>query len=334
MIKQLLSSPHLHGGNRSQRIMLLVMLACLPGLAAQTYWFGYGTMINIIWAVGLGIALEAGVMHLRQRPIKPAISDGSVILTCVLLGLALPPHASWWLVGVGVLFAVVFAKHLYGGLGNNPFNPAMVGYALLLIAFPAAMTVWASPEQQLTFNQQWQWFWSQQGTIDGYTQATPLDAYKHLQGSTIHELRANNPGVIAYEQASWWISMAYLAGGLMLLALRVFTWHAPVAMLTSLGLLALLFGTGEPDLYASPTQHLTLGASLFAAFFIITDPVTSATSRRGKLIFGAGIGMLIYIIRTWGSYPDAVAFAVLLMNLSAPLIDQYTQPKVYGSNKN
>lgn len=333
MLNQLLSSPHLHGGNRTQRIMILVIVACVPGLIAQTLWFGYGSIINVVWAIALGLALEASIMKLRKRPIKPAISDGSVILTCLLLGLALPPHASWWLVSIGVLFAVIFAKHLYGGLGNNPFNPAMVGYALLLIAFPAAMTVWGNPEQQLSFSQQWQWFWSQDSNIDAYTQATPLDAYKHLQGSTINEMRSANPGVMAYEQASWWINMAYLAGGLALLALGVFTWHAPVAMLVSLTVLAFLFGTGEPDLYASPMQHLTLGATMFAAFFIITDPVTSATSRQGKLIFGAGIGILIYIIRTWGSYPDAVAFAVLLLNLSAPFIDQYTQPKVYGSNK-
>ena len=326
----LFSSPHLHAGNRSQQLMLLVIAATLPGLAAQVYWFGYGTLFNVVWAILVGLVLEAGVLKLRQRPVGFFLKDGSVIVTSLLLALALPPLAPWWLVTVATVFAVLFAKHLYGGLGNNPFNPAMAGYAICLIAFPASMTMWTSPDNYFDFAGQWLWFWTEQGNVDAITQATPLDAMKHLQGSTIDEMLSANPAVVNYADAMLWVNLAYLAGGLTLLALRVFTWHAPVAMLASLGVCALLFGTGEPDLYASLSDHLFLGATMLAAFFIITDPVTSATSRQGKLIFGAGIGALVYVIRTWGAYPDAFAFAVLLMNLCAPLIDQYTKPKAYG----
>ena len=324
------SSPHLHGGNRSQKIMLLVIIAALPGILTQLYWFGYGTLFNIIWATLLGLLMEAGVMILRRRPVGFFLKDGSVVVTTLLLALALPPMSPWWLVTTATLFAVIFGKHIYGGLGNNPFNPAMLGYAICLISFPVSMTVWTAAGQYLNLADQWLWFWTEQGQIDAITQATPLDVIKHLSGATIGEMWAANPDVVAYKAAMLWINIAYLVGGIALLFLKVFTWHAPVAMLAGLAVMAFLFGAGEPDLYASASDHLFLGATMLGAFFIITDPVSSATSRNGKLIFGAGIGILTYIIRTWGNYPDAVAFAVLLMNLAAPLIDQYTRPKAYG----
>jgi electron transport complex protein RnfD len=331
-----LSSPHHHSLNRTSRLMMWVLLATVPGLLAQSYWFGYGTVINLIWACALAVTFEALVLWLRKRPIKPFISDGSALVTAFLLALALPPFSPWWLTLVAVLFAIVFAKHLYGGLGNNPFNPAMVGYALCLIAFPVSMTQWAGTENTLNLAQQWQWFWTEtlSGGIDGYTQATPLDLMRHTKGLTLGELAATNPVLGLGLSASAWINAAYLVGGLGLLALRIFTWHAPVAMLASLGLCAGLFHMGEPDLYPSASQHLFSGATMLAAFFIVTDPVTSATSRKGKLIFGAGVGLLVFIIRSYGAYPDAFAFAILLMNLAAPLIDTYTQPKAYGHQGN
>ena len=331
-----LSSPHHHSLNRTSRLMMWVLLATVPGLLAQSYWFGYGTVINLIWACVLALSFEALVLRLRKRPITPFISDGSALVTAFLLALALPPFSPWWLTFVAVLFAIVFAKHLYGGLGNNPFNPAMVGYALCLIAFPVSMTQWAGTESTLNLAQQWQWFWTEtmSGGIDGYTQATPLDLMRHPKGLTLDELAATNPLLGLGLTASAWINAAYLVGGLGLLALRIFTWHAPVAMLASLGLCSGLFHMGEPDLYPSASQHLFSGATMLAAFFIVTDPVTSATSRKGKLIFGASVGLLVFIIRSYGAYPDAFAFAIILMNLAAPLIDTYTQPKAYGHQGN
>jgi electron transport complex protein RnfD len=327
-----LSSPHHHNLSKTSRLMMWVLLATLPGLAVQSYFYGYGTLINLLWASALALGFEALILGLRRRPITPYLTDGSALVTAFLLALALPPFSPWWLTLVAVLFSIVFAKHLYGGLGNNPFNPAMVGYALCLIAFPVSMTQWAGTETTLTFGQQWHWFWleSVNGGIDAWTRATPLDLMRHTKGLTLNEVASSNPQLGLGLAASMWINLAYLLGGLCLLAIRVFTWHAPVAMLASLGFCAGLFHMGEPDLYPSASQQLLTGATMLSAFFIVTDPVTGATSRKGKLVFGAGVGILVFIIRSYGSYPDAFAFAILLMNLSAPLIDTYTKPKAYG----
>ena len=328
-----LSSPHHHNLSKTSRLMMWVLLATLPGLAVQSYFYGYGTLINLLWASALALGFEALILGLRRRPITPYLTDGSALVTAFLLALALPPFSPWWLTLVAVLFSIVFAKHLYGGLGNNPFNPAMVGYALCLIAFPVSMTQWAGTESTLTFGQQWHWFWleSVNGGIDAWTRATPLDLMRHTKGLTLNEVASSNPQLGLGLAASMWINLAYLLGGLCLLSIRVFTWHAPVAMLASLGLCAGLFHMGEPDLYPSASQQLLTGATMLSAFFIVTDPVTGATSRKGKLVFGAGVGILVFIIRSYGSYPDAFAFAILLMNLSAPLIDTYTKPKAYGN---
>ena len=327
-----LSSPHHHSLSKTSRLMVWVLLATLPGLAVQSYFYGYGTLINLLWASFLALGFEAIVIGLRRRPIMPYLTDGSALVTAFLIALALPPFSPWWLTLVAVLFSIIFAKHLYGGLGNNPFNPAMVGYALCLIAFPVSMTQWAGTEATLTFGQQWQWFWleSVTGGIDSWTRATPLDLMRRTNGLTLTEVASSNPQLGLGLVASMWINLAYLLGGLILLATRVFTWHAPVAMLAGLGFCAGLFHMGEPDLYPSASQHLLTGATMLSAFFIVTDPVSGATSRKGKLVFGVGVGILVFIIRSFGSYPDAFAFAILLMNLSAPLIDTYTQPKAYG----
>jgi len=309
-----------------------VLLATLPGLAVQSYFYGYGTLINLVWASGLALGLEALVLGLRRRPIMIFLTDGSALVTAFLIALALPPFSPWWLTLIAVLFSIVFAKHLYGGLGNNPFNPAMVGYAICLIAFPVSMTQWPAIEQTLSFGQQWQWFWMESidGGIDAWTGATALDLMRHTNGLTLNEVALDNPQLGLSLSVSMWVNLAYLAGGIGLLAINAFTWHAPIAMLASLGFCAGLFHMGEPDLYPSASQHLLTGATMFSAFFIVTDPVSGATSRKGKVVFGIGVGILVFIIRTFGSYPDAFAFAILLMNLSAPLIDTYTRPKAYG----
>jgi len=327
-----LSSPHHHSLSKTSRLMAWVLLATLPGLAVQSYFYGYGTIINLVWASGLALGLEALVLGLRRRPIMIFLTDGSALVTAFLIALALPPFSPWWLTLIAVLFSIVFAKHLYGGLGNNPFNPAMVGYAICLIAFPVSMTQWPAIEQTLSFGQQWQWFWMESidGGIDAWTGATALDLMRHTNGLTLNEVALDNPQLGLSLSVSMWVNLAYLAGGIGLLAINAFTWHAPIAMLASLGFCAGLFHMGEPDLYPSASQHLLTGATMFSAFFIVTDPVSGATSRKGKVVFGIGVGILVFIIRTFGSYPDAFAFAILLMNLSAPLIDTYTRPKAYG----
>ena len=295
-----LSSPHHHSLSKTSRLMAWVLLATLPGLAVQSYFYGYGTLINLVWASGLALGLEALVLGLRRRPIMIFLTDGSALVTAFLIALALPPFSPWWLTLIAVLFSIVFAKHLYGGLGNNPFNPAMVGYAICLIAFPVSMTQWPAIEQTLNFGQQWQWFWMESidGGIDAWTGATALDLMRHTNGLTLNEVALDNPQLGLSLSVSMWVNLAYLAGGIGLLAINAFTWHAPIAMLASLGFCAGLFHMGEPDLYPSASQHLLTGATMFSAFFIVTDPVSGATSRKGKVVFGIGVGILVFIFRT------------------------------------
>ena len=348
-----ITSPHTHGGNSTSRIMMLVILATLPGIAALTYFFGWGNLINIVLASVTALTCEAIILKIRKRPIGFFLKDNSALLTAVLLGIALPPLAPWWVTVVAVSFAMVFAKHLYGGLGNNPFNPAMVGYALVLISFPVQMTTtWAVPffisdGQTISFADSLSVIFSHSATVagslsDAFTGATPLDTYKHLAANSTAQEIMQNPlfaDASAGGSASNWfaggwefVNIAFLMGGLALLALRIFTWHIPFSLLAALGTCSLIFGW-DADLYVPWSLHIFTGATMLGAFFIATDPVTASTTPLGKIIYGAGIGILIFVIRTWGSYPDAVAFAVLLMNFAAPLIDTYTQPRTYGHSK-
>ena len=316
-------------------LMRWVMAATLPGIATMSYFFGLGVISNVVLAAAFGIALEAAVLRLRMRPIRIALNDSSALLTGVLLGASLPPASPWWLIGVGMVAAIVVAKQLYGGLGHNPFNPAMVGYALLLVSFPTYMTLWAPP-QELLPNGLWEQIAGTLPTaqLDSLSGATPLDAFKHKGEAVLaSEFWATNPLPDGTLNAWRWVALAWLAGGVVLLAKRIISWHIPITMLGSLLLLTTLFHLSDPSHFASPLFHLLTGATLFGAFFIATDPVSAATSRRGKLIYGAGIGALVVIIRTFGGYPDAVAFAVLLMNLCVPLLDLYSVPRTTGQPK-
>lgn len=330
-----LSSPHTHGSNSTSKVMLTVTLATLPGLVVTTWLFGYGTLINVLLATASALISEALVLKLRQRPVGFFLRDYSAALTGVLLGLALPPLAPWWITVLASAFAVIFAKQLYGGMGNNPFNPAMVGYALVLVSFPLQMTTtWATP---LAVDAG-----AVPGFIDSlavifagvspdaFSSATPLDSYKHMIDSQTAGEVLKSPVFNGWLNGGWeWVNLAYLLGGLVLIWRKVISWHIPTAMLAGLSLCSLLFGWDE-DMYAPLSLQLLSGATMLGAFFIATDPVSAATTAKGKLIYGAGIGILLYIIRAYGAYPDAVAFAVLLMNFAAPFIDAYTQPRSYG----
>lgn len=317
-------------------MMRLVVLATLPGIAALTACFGYGTLINLLWAIPLALGCEALALRLRRQSPRFHLRDGSALVTAVLLAIALPPAAPWWLIAIAVLFAIGVAKHLYGGLGHNLFNPAMVGYAVVLVSFPAQMNAWAAPAgaggEMLGL---WAAFMHSLGLtapVDGFTMATPLDLFRHNDAYLVKDLWTRHAQFGHWGGRGWeWVNLAFLGGGLFLLQQRLFTWHAPVAMLGALALLAALFYDGGSSASGgSPLFHLLSGGTMLAAFFIITEPVTSASSTRGRLIYGAGAGALVYIIRHWGGYPDAIAFAVLLMNFVAPLLDRYTQPRVYG----
>ncbi len=337
------TSPHAHAVMNTGGLMRWVLGAMLPGIIALTYFFGWGSLINIVLASITALTCEALVLYLRRRPIGVYLNDGSALVTAFLLAIALPPYAPWWLLVIGTAIAIILAKQLYGGLGFNPFNPAMIGYVILLISFPLEMTQWGAatpllneaqslPSLTASLQQVFMGI-----AIDGYTGATPLDLFKQQQGYMVEQIYANEP---VFNRALWagagweWVNIAFLLGGLVLLYKRIFTWHAPVAMLVALTLMAAIFyDSGSSNSGGSPLLHLLSGGTMLGAFFIITDPVSSATSNKGRLIFGASIGVLIYIIRVWGNYPDAIAFAVLLMNFAAPFIDYYTLPRTYGHKR-
>ncbi|CDF82813.1 Electron transport complex protein RnfD [Pseudomonas knackmussii B13] len=331
-----MSSPHATGANRTQKVMLQVLAALAPGALVLLSLYGVGTLFNLLWCSAVALGTEALMLHLRKRPLGVFLMDGSALVTAVLLALALPPYAPWWLTLLATAFALVFGKHLYGGLGQNPFNPAMLGYVVVLVSFPLEMTRWPSPDTGL-------------GLVDGLSRilglgapppdawagATALDVLKNNHSLTIDELLAQSTAFGHFGgKGVELVNLAFLAGGLYLLWRKLFTWHAPLGMLGALFVMSLLFwnGTGS-DSHGSPLFHLFSGASMLGAFFIVTDPVSGATSNRGRLVFGVGVGIITYVIRAWGGYPDGVAFAVLLMNLAAPTIDYYTRPRTYGHKK-
>jgi len=329
------TSPHASGQHQVSAVMRDVLLATLPGVAVMTYFFGPGTLANIIFGGALAVGCEYAVTALRGRDPRAAVSDLSVLVTSTLLCIALPPYAPWWLIVIGVLTAVLLGKQVFGGLGYNPFNPAMVGYVVLLISFPVQMSHWAPPlglGDVPGLVETWQHLFAP-GGIDAVTAATPLDLLRQNTGLLFDDLLTERAELSGWAGVGWFeVNLAFLAGGAWLLYRRIFTWHAPIAMLVALSLSALMgYDGGSSESGGSALFHLFSGATMFAAFFIVTDPVSSAVSNRGRLIFGALIGLLVYLIRVLGNYPDAVAFAVLILNFCAPFIDHYTQPTVYGT---
>lgn len=338
-----MSPPFLAGTNRVTIQMLQVIFAMIPAIAAMVYFFGPAVLINISLALTVALLAEAILLKLRKRPVKPFITDGSAAVTAILLAVAIPPLSPWWLTVTGVLFAIVFAKHLYGGLGYNPFNPAMIGYVLLLVSFPLEMTTWlpvtSLTDNPLDLHSAFQLiFYGQTNAgwvADTVSGATPLDTMKTQIGQSIapaYIVNQNLFGILG--GLGWeWINIWFAVGGLYLLYRRVISWHVPVAMIGTMFVLSGVTYLFAPEITGSPLFHLMSGGTMIGAFFIATDPVSGSTTVKGRLVFGAGVGALTYIIRVWGGYPDGVAFAVLLMNMLAPLIDYYTQPKVYGATK-
>lgn len=329
------NSPHIRLPVRVQTIMLKVLVALAPGIAAYVYFFGAAILVSIALASAAALAGEAAMLKLRGKPVGLFLTDGSALVTAWLIALTFPPIAPWWLIVTATLFAIVLAKHLYGGLGQNPFNPAMVAFCVAIIAFPALMSQW--PAVGFTdFSAQMQVVFGGVPASDAITMATPLNALR----TTLHspEARATVAGVLGSHATfgniggkGWeWIALFYLIGGLWLLQQRVITWQVPAAFLAVLAAIAAAFSLGDPDRFVGPLFHVVTGGAMLGAFFIATDPVSGATTPRGKLIFGGGVALLTWVIRTFGAYPDGMAFAVLFMNLCVPLIDMHTQPPVFG----
>lgn len=335
-----MSSPFISKSDSVAQIMLKVLLALIPGIALYVWYFGPAIMVSITLASVTALATEALMLRLRDRPVIPFLMDNSALLTAWLLALSIPPLAPWWLVVVGTAFAIAIAKHLYGGLGNNMFNPAMIGYAVLIISFPMQMTHWVAPQglvmAELGFVEQLQYIFlgvlPHGLTLDAITMATSLDTLKthlHLDKTVQQILNMPIYGQIA-GHGSEMVAWGFLLGGLYLLAARIISWHIPVAYLGTLFVTAGIFHLLDPGHYVAPLFHWFSGAAMIGAFFILTDPVSSPTTNKGRLIYAAGAALLTYMIRTFGGFPDGVAFATLLMNICVPLIVLYTQPPVFG----
>lgn len=333
-------SPYIFDAPSVSKIMLQVLLALLPGIIAYVWVFGGGVLVTIALATATALIAELVMLKLRHRPVQPFLMDYSAVITAWLLALAIPPLAPWWLIVVGTLFAIVVAKHLYGGLGYNPFNPAMIGYAVLLISFPALMTKWPAAlelaQTKLSFSEQLHYIFSGllplDVKLDAITSATPLDYLKtqlKLNHAVAGIKEAPIFGVLGGRGAEY-IAGAYLLGGLYLWKQKIITWHLPLAFLGTLTLISGLFWLTDSAHFTSPLFHVFSGASMLCAFFIITDPVSGPTTPKGKLYFAAGVAIITYLIRVYGGYPDGVAFAVIFMNICVPLIDAHTQPRVFG----
>ncbi|MEJ2763225.1 electron transport complex subunit RsxD [Photobacterium sp. MCCC 1A19761] len=341
------SSPHTHSRRSTRDIMRTVILCTALGVAAQWFFFGWGVLLQVLLASLVAVGAETAILKLRRRPIMPYLRDNSALLTGVLLGISIPPLSPWWLTVIGVVFAIVIAKHLYGGLGQNLFNPAMVAYVVLLISFPVQMTTWLPPSSLIAhpvtlpdsvlaiftgFTQDGFSIHQLRMSIDGVTMATPLDTLKTslTTGHTTTEI-LTGPEFGTIAGVGWeWVNLGFLIGGLVMLKMRIIQWHIPAGMLGALFVASTLAFIVHPDGTASPIMHLFSGATMLGAFFIATDPVSASTTPKGRIIFGALIGLLVFFIRTWGGYPDGVAFAVLLANMCVPLIDYYTRPRTYG----
>lgn len=336
-------SPYISEAPSVSNIMLKVLLALLPGIVAYVWVYGGAVLVTLTLATLTAIAAEAAMLKIRKRPIQPFIMDYSAVITAWLLALAIPPLAPWWLIVVATLFAIVIAKQLYGGLGYNPFNPAMIGYAVLLISFPAIMTKWPAAlvlaQSKLGFADQLHYIFSgllpADIKLDAVTSATPLDYLKtQLKlNSTLASIKTAPLFGTLGGTGNEFVTGAYLLGGLYLWQQKIISWHLPTAFLGVLAIISGVFWIVNPAHFASPLFHLFSGASMLAAFFIITDPVSGPTTPNGKLWFAAGAALITYLVRVYGGYPDGVAFAVIFMNICVPLIDAGTQPRVFGHKK-
>ncbi|MGV6850705.1 MAG: RnfABCDGE type electron transport complex subunit D [bacterium] len=338
------TSPHIHSQATVQAIMLQVLMALTPAILAHVWFFGTGVLIQIIWCSLLGLGYESMALVLRKRPVKKHLTDLSVVVAATLFALSAPPLLPWWTSMVAMFFVVIIAKHLYGGLGHNVFNPAMVGYVVVLIGFPAQMSLWIPPTGvhageligpvdalsaiflgHPPLGLSW----------DALTQATPLDLIRTetARNHMLSEVRSS-PVFGDFGGVGWeWIANFYALGGIYLARKKIIPWQVPVAILVTVIVLTTPFFLMDNDVNPSPLQHIFSGGLMLGAFFIATDPVSSCQTPKGKWIFGIGIALIVLAIRRWGNYPDGVAFAILLMNIAAPLIDRYTRPAIYGEQK-
>lgn len=311
-------SPHVHSAQSTRSLMLDVIVALLPALAVSTWVYG----LDVLTVTAIAVVSCVLVEFLIQKFMlggQPTVSNLSAVVTGLLLAFNLPASIPWWIVVIGSVVAIGVAKMTFGGLGRNPFNPALVGRVFLLIAYPVQMTSFSAPVMK--------------GYADAFSGATPLAAVKSGAVSVedadlLNMFSGAIPGSMGEIAAA-----ALIIGGIYLLWRKVITWHIPVAVLGSMAVFAFvvaLVGGGGAMLYQLPAFHLLAGGALLGAIFMATDYVTSPMTHKGMIIYGVGIGLITMVIRMWGAYPEGMSFAILLMNSVAPLINKYVKPKRFG----
>jgi electron transport complex protein RnfD len=342
---KLSSGAHIGAPVTVSHIMWQVMLALTPATAFGLFIFGWPAFNLFVITVLSALGFEAVCLKLAGRQAKPALMDGSAALTGWLLAMTLPPWAPWWIGVVGSGLAIVLGKQVYGGLGQNLFNPAMLARVAILISFPIEMTTWTNVSPLFFpsspgIGESWHITFAGLNNLDAITGATTLGFIK-TEFSQNHFLPAilkdysETLNFIGWTRGSLGeTSTFFLAlGGVWLMRQGIIQWHIPVSLLLSVAVLSGLFHIIDSQHYVSPLLHLNSGAIMCVAFFIATDYVTSPNTPAGCLLFGAGCGLLIFVIRTWGAYPEGAGFAVLLMNAATPLIDYYIRPRIYGRDR-
>lgn len=321
------ASPHVHSDRTSKKLMYDVVIALIPAFLVSLYIFGIGAFIVTAVAVASCIIFEYLIQKYLLKT-SVTIGDGSALITGILLAFNLPSNLPIWMIIVGSLVAIGVAKSSFGGLGFNIFNPALVGRVFLLVSFPVQMTTWPTPIE------------NQMNIVDAVSGATPLSIIKEglLFGETMTDLSSKIPSYIDMFLGLTGGSLgetsvfALLLGGIYLIARRVISWHIPVMMLLSIGLVSGIFWLVNAEQYADPMIHLLSGGAVLGAFYMATDLVTSPMTKKGMIVFAVSIGIITVLIRIFGAYPEGVSFAIIIMNAFVPLINKYFKPRRFGVN--
>ena len=323
---QVSGSPHVHGNESVKKIMWSVVIALLPALAVSVFYFGLPVLILTLVSIATCMLTEYLIQRFMLKG-NVSITDGSAVITGLLLAFNVPSNLPVWILMIGAFVAIAIAKMPFGGLGKNPFNPALVGRVFLLISFPVQMTTWPKPTPVWSF-----------GAADVITGPTPLGILKEgvKNGQAVNDLVSEMPSYVdmllgqmggSFGEVS---AIAILIGAIFLLIRKVITWEIPVSFLLTAFLFAGIFYLVDSTTYVNPCFHLVTGGMMLGACFMATDMVTSPTSRGGMLVFGAGCGLLTIIIRLFGAYPEGVSFSILIMNALVPLINKGFKPKTYA----
>ena len=318
-------SPHQQSPETTRKLMYGVVIALLPALAASIYYFGMGAVIVTLTSVLSCVAVEYLIQKFILK-VKPSITDGSAVVTGLLLAFNVPSNLPVHIIVIGAIIAIGVAKMTFGGLGNNPFNPALVGRVFLLISFPVQMTSWPVPTGFKT------------GYADAVTGATPLGLLSEgvKNGEAVSAIMDKIPSHMQLFYGRMGGSMgevaavALIIGGIYLLWKKIITWHIPVSILVTVALFTGILWMADPEKFADPLFHLLTGGLMLGAIYMATDYVTSPMTHKGMIIYGIGIGVITVLIRTWGAYPEGVSFAVLIMNAFVPLLNMYIKPRRFG----